>query len=145
MKNLLFLLIPILFSCTKQVSKESAVEESLSAARDKEATVIESLHINNGQPVYFLYDIDVPVKACASDNVGVWQIILQIDPEGKTYPAGPTMEKNKAFWQETNLYVNCFEAGAETYGLAPGEHTLRATVYDRARNETTKEIKFYVQ
>lgn len=126
MKNLLFAIVILLTSFSQ---------------KDKEPPVIESVRVPGS---FSLLAGDMPITACASDNVGVFQIILQIDPIGKTWPAGTNMDKNKAFWQETDLYIDCYTAYAELEGLEPGEHTLRVTVYDRARNETSEEITFLV-
>jgi len=85
-----------------------------------------------------------PVYLEATDNSEVYQKVYQVNPCGPTYPAGPTMEKNCSFSGATDLWTPTSKYYLNIEGLERGPHTLRYTVYDRARNETTLEITFYI-
>lgn len=105
---------------------------------DKEPPVISGAHIYyNSLGDYAVMSADV------TDNVGVFQVIFQIDPCGPTYPAGAKMDRNCSYWGATDFWGNNTFT-PDDLDLEPGTHTLRITAYDRARNETQVEIDFFV-
>jgi hypothetical protein len=132
MKKLItFLLIAISFTSFAQKGK------------DKEAPVITYISIPDGYVIEYGQTVLSQIYLDATDNVGIYQKVYQIDPCGPTYPAGPQQGKNCSVWSATDFWeVNKFQA--DISALEPGPHVLRYTVYDRARNETTKEITFYI-
>lgn len=134
----LFLLLLVLVSITSFSQK----------GKDKEPPVIEDASINGGVPLPY-GDFNIEVRVYVTDNLpdktDIYQVIAQIDPCGPTYVAGPKMERNCSFWGATDFYKEgLYVFYADDLGLTPGEHTLRVTVYDRSKNETQTEIKFYV-
>lgn len=147
MKNLLLAILMIgLFACTKSSSPSNQVEEMQAAkgGKDKEAPVITYISIPDGYVIQYGQTSLYPVYLEATDNDGIFQKVYQVNPCAPTYPAGPTMGKNCDYASATDLWeVNKFHLNIS--GLERGSHTLRYTVYDRARNETTLEITFYIQ
>lgn len=111
--------------------------------KDKQKPVITYVSIPDGFEIQYGQTSLAPIYLNASDNVGIFQKVYQIDPEGPTYPAGPEMEKNKSFWGATDLWeVNKYTADISE--LERGPHILRYTVYDKERNSATKEITFHI-
>jgi hypothetical protein len=135
MKNLLILLL-VAFAFTAQAQSK----------KDNEAPVISDVYVNWGQPIPAGYDLGIPIGATVTDNTQVYQVIFQIEPVGKTYPAGPQMHRNVAYWQATDFYKQGrYEFTPDGLNLPVGTYTLRVTAYDPKRNETQVEVQFVVQ
>jgi hypothetical protein len=134
MKNLIILLIAVF-----------AFANSNAQGKDKEPPVIEFAHVNWGQPIPAGYDLGVPIGATVTDNTQVYQVIFQIEPVGKTYPAGPQMQKNVAYWQATDFYKQGRYEFTPELNLSAGTYTLRVTAYDQKRNEAQVEVQFVVE
>src|SRR5688500_12510878 len=102
--------------------------------KDNEPPIITSVSTEDGYVVSYGQS-SIYVHMDAVDNVEVYQKIYQVDPCGPTYPAGPQMGKNCSYSGATDFWeVNWYYLNIQ--GLERGPHTLRYTVYDRARNET---------
>ena len=113
----------------------------MARSKDKQAPVITSVYPADGATISS-GNTSMVVKATATDDQSIFQVIFQIDPVGATYPAPD--KRNVAFWQAVDFYKTSYEFTPSIQGLASGEHILRVTAYDRARNAAVREVRFFI-